>query len=128
MRFLPVAFLILALPGAALADRPARHADEAMGVWRQDAVSSWYGLPFAGRRTACGTVYDRWASTAAHKTLPCGTRLRVTNPRNGRSELVTVTDRGPFIRGRVYDFSQGTARRLGWENQGVAELRVEILR
>jgi rare lipoprotein A len=85
------------------------------------------GLPFAGRRTACGQVYDRWAPTAAHKTLPCGTRLRVINPENGRSELVTVTDRGPFIPGRDYDFSQGTARRLGWESRGVAELRVEIL-
>lgn len=120
--------ICLALTGPALANVPARHADEAMGVWRMDALSSFYGRGFDGRRTACGQVYDRWGNTVASPSLPCGTQLRLTNKANGRSLLVTVTDRGPFIRGRVLDVSQGVARKLGFETAGLADLRVEILR
>jgi rare lipoprotein A len=120
--------VFLALSGAALADVPARHADEVMAVWRMDVIASYYGFGFHGRRTSCGQVYDQWGRTVASPDLPCGTELRLTNPRNGRSILVTVTDRGPFVRGRALDVSRGVARQLGFEIAGLARLWVEVLR
>jgi rare lipoprotein A len=113
---------------AAHADQPERHVESALGVWRQGGTASWYGPGFAGHRTACGSIYDEWASTAAHLHFPCGTVLRITNPRNGRSEIVTITDRGPYVRGRVIDLSRGTARRLGLETAGLGEVLIEVLR
>jgi peptidoglycan lytic transglycosylase len=90
-------------------------------------VASWYGTGFHGRRTASGQVFDQERLTAAHKTLPFGTKLRVTNLRNGRSVLVTVTDRGPFVRNRQLDVSFGAARRLGLVNVGTAPVLIEKL-
>ena len=90
-------------------------------------VASWYGPSFHGRRTASGQVFDQERLTAAHKTLPFGTRLRVTNLRNGRSVLVTVTDRGPFVRNRQLDVSLGAARRLGLVRPGTAPVLIERL-
>lgn len=84
------------------------------------ALASWYGPGFHGRLTASGTVYDRWAMTAAHRTLPFGTRLRVTY--GGRSVVVVVTDRGPYVGRRALDLSQGAARQLGMERVGVARV------
>jgi rare lipoprotein A len=110
------------------ADRPERHVESALGVWRQSGKASWYGPGFNGHRAACGSIYDEMASTAAHLHFPCGTVLRVTNPRNGRSEIVTITDRGPYVRGRVIDLSRGTARRLGLETAGLGEVLIEVLR
>src|SRR5262245_410814 len=90
-------------------------------------VASWYGTGFHGRRTASGQVFDQERLTAAHKTLPFGTKLRVTNLRNGRSVLVTVTDRGPYVRNRQLDVSFGAARRLGLVGTGTAPVLVEKL-
>lgn len=112
----------------ARADRPARHAAEAMGVWRMEGVASYYCCYFHGRRAANGSRFDQMGSTAAHRTWPFGTRVRVRNPGNGRSEIVTITDRGPFIPGRVIDLSLGTMRRLGLEQAGVAMVHLEVLR
>lgn len=78
-----------------------------------DGLASWYGGQFHGRRTASGTRFDMHEYTAAHRTLPFGTLLRVENPKTGRAILVEVTDRGPFIRKRVIDLSYGAARDLG---------------
>lgn len=78
-----------------------------------DGLASWYGGMFHGRRTASGSVYDMDAFTAAHKTLPFGTLLRVRNVETGRVTVVEVTDRGPFIRRRVVDLSRAAARFLG---------------
>lgn len=78
-----------------------------------DGLASWYGGQFHGRRTASGTRFDMHAYTAAHRTLPFGTLLRVENPKTGKAILVEVTDRGPFIRKRVIDLSYGAARDLG---------------
>lgn len=75
--------------------------------------ASWYGYPFHGRQTACGDVFNRLGHTAAHRTLPCGTRVRIHHPRTQRSVIVRITDRGPFIRGRSYDLSEGAARTIG---------------
>ena len=90
-------------------------------------VASWYGPNFHGRRTASGQVFDQERFTAAHKTLPFGTRLRVTNLRNGHSVLVTVTDRGPYVRNRQLDVSLGAARRLGLVRPGTAPVLIEQL-
>jgi rare lipoprotein A len=91
------------------------------------ALTSWYGPGFHGRTTASGTVYDQWAFTAAHKTLPFGTRVRVTNPRTGESITVTITDRGPFIGAREFDLSRGAAEAVSLIHPGVAYLEFEIL-
>ena len=93
--------------------------------YRQRGVASWYGPEFHGRRTASGERFDQEGLTAAHRSLPLGTRVRVTNLENGRSVIVTVTDRGPFVRGRVIDLSRGAARRLGILRAGTARVRVE---
>ncbi len=79
----------------------------------QDGLASWYGRDFHGRRTASGARYDMHAYTAAHRTLPFGTVLRVENPATAKAILVEVTDRGPFIRKRVVDLSYAAARHLG---------------
>ncbi len=80
-----------------------------------------------GRTTASGESFDPDRLTAAHRTLPFGTRVRVTNLENGRSVVVTITDRGPFRRGRVIDVSGRAARRLGFAAQGVARVRLDVL-
>lgn len=86
--------------------------------------ASWYGPGFHGRITASGTEFNRYAATAAHKSLPFGTRLRVCHQ---ACEVVTITDRGPFIPGRSLDLSQGTAERIGMIDQGVARVQVTRL-
>jgi rare lipoprotein A len=90
----------------------------------QVGLASWYGGSFHGRRTASGERFDQEALTAAHRSLPLGTRARVTNLENGRSVIITVTDRGPFVRGRIIDLSRGAARRLGILRAGKARVRV----
>lgn len=96
-------------------------------AYDETGVASWYGDPFHGRRAANGTIYDQEAFTAAHKTLPLGTEVRVTNLENGRSALLRVTDRGPFVEGRIIDVSRRAARRLGFLDDGLAEVRVRAL-
>jgi rare lipoprotein A len=88
-------------------------------------VASWYGANHVGRPMANGRPFDMYANTAAHKTLPMGTKLRLTNPANGRTATVEITDRGPFIQGRNLDVSYGVARKLGMVEQGVAKLRMQ---
>ena len=95
---------------------------------RQAGLASWYGPGLHGRRTASGTVHTGAALTAAHRSLPFGTLLRVTNLRNGRAVVVVVDDRGPFVRGRVIDLSLAAARRLGMVRDGVAPVRLEVVR
>jgi rare lipoprotein A len=87
-------------------------------------LASYYGSGFAGRPTASGERFNPAALTAAHRTLPFGTRLKVTNPRNGRSVVVRINDRGPFHRSRVIDLSQEAARQIGLirQGQGVVQL------
>lgn len=90
------------------------------------AVASWYGPGFHGRLTANGERYNQFGLTAARKTLPFGTKVKVTNPANGRSVVVRINDRGPFIKGRHYDLSRGAAAKIGMVQTGVAKVRVEI--
>ncbi len=90
-------------------------------------IASWYGDPFHGRPTSNGEIYDKEAFTAAHKTLPLGTRVKVTHLASGRSVLLTVNDRGPFVDDRVIDVSHRAARELGFADDGLAEVRVQAL-
>lgn len=94
---------------------------------QSDGKASYYSSGLHGRRMSNGERYDRNGFTCAHRTLPFGTRLRVTNPRNGRSVIVRVTDRGPFVRGRVVDLSYAAARELGTLSCGVAYVKVEVV-
>ena len=90
-------------------------------------MASWYGAPHHGRRTASGEVYDMHQLTAAHKTLPFGTRLLVTNRDTSQSAEVRVNDRGPFVEGRILDVSYAAARLLGAVGRGMIPVRVRIL-
>jgi len=89
---------------------------------------SLYGDEFAGKTTASGDVFDPDALTMAHRSLPFGTRVRVTNTENHRSVEVTVTDRGPFVAGRIADLSLAAARQIGMVAHGVVEATLEVLR
>ena len=89
--------------------------------------ASWYGAFHHGRRTASGEIFDMRALTAAHRSLPLGTRLRVTNLANGRAVDVRVNDRGPFVRGRIIDVSRGVAVALGAVATGVFPVELVIL-
>jgi len=93
----------------------------------QTGIASWYGRDFHGRKTANGERYDMHALSAAHKTLPLPTLVRVTNLENGRSVVVRVNDRGPFARNRLIDLSYAAARSLGFVNKGTARVRVQTL-
>ena len=87
--------------------------------------ASWYGPKFHGKLTANGEIYNQMALTAAHKSLKFGTLLKVTNPKNGRSVIVRINDRGPYIEGRDLDLSKGAAIELGLLRKGVARVKIE---
>jgi len=88
-------------------------------------VASYYAGNFIGRKTASGQIFTSQAMTAAHKSLPFGTRLRLTNKKNGKTVNVVINDRGPYIHGRILDLSEAAARRLGFVEQGIADLTIE---
>ena len=90
--------------------------------------ASWYGPGFFGNRTANGEVFKPGTMTAAHRTLPFGTQVKVTNLRNGRETIVRINDRGPFIGQRVIDIAHGAAHHLGLVSSGIAQVRLEVLR
>ncbi len=90
--------------------------------------ASWYGPGFHGRKTANGEKFDQMSYTAAHKTLRFGTLLKITNPKNGKSIVVRINDRGPYIEGRELDLSKAAAHELGLMRKGVARLKVEELK
>lgn len=90
-------------------------------------TASWYGSEFHGRPTASGEIFDMHAMTAAHREFPFGTRLRITNPDNNKSVVVTVNDRGPFVDGRDIDLSYGAAERIGLVRKGVSNVFMEYL-
>ncbi len=94
----------------------------------QEGQASYYAHKFHGRQTASGEIYDENKMTAAHKTLPFGTTVRVTNLANGKKAVVRINDRGPFVKGRIIDLSYKAAGELDYITQGVVKVRVEILR
>ncbi len=91
-------------------------------------VASYYGRRFHGRRTANGERFNMNAMTAAHKRLPFGTRVRVTNQRNGKSVVVRINDRGPFVRGRTIDLSRAAARKIGIIQSGHGRVKLEVVK
>ena len=95
------------------------------GVLR--GVSSWYGPNFHGKLTANGEVYDMYGVTAAHKTLTLGTVVRVTNLDNEKSLILRINDRGPYVDGRILDCSFGAAKKLGFHEQGTANVEIKII-
>ncbi|TGD77856.1 septal ring lytic transglycosylase RlpA family protein [Hymenobacter wooponensis] len=96
-------------------------------TFTQSGKASFYADKFNGRKTASGTTYRPNKRTAAHNTLPFGTVVRVTNPRNHRSVKVTVTDRGPHAKGRVIDLSKKAARKIGIVDAGVAPVELKVV-
>jgi len=93
----------------------------------QVGTASWYGPGFHGSRTASGEIYNMYKLTAAHKTLPLGTYVRVVNLENGKSVVVKVNDRGPFVEGRIIDLSYAAAKRIGMLGKGTARVRITAL-
>ncbi|TAE77703.1 MAG: septal ring lytic transglycosylase RlpA family protein [Verrucomicrobia bacterium] len=123
----------LLLPSCADSSILSIRSRSAPTEWKVAAVqhgqASWYGIRCnGGTRTASGERLSNAAATAAHKTLPMGTRVRVTNLSNGRTEVVRINDRGPFSKARVIDVTEGVAQRLGFRSRGVASVRVEVLK
>jgi len=112
-------------PPASRAARPSPPACVPTRTFLQEGTASWYGRPYHGRQTASGQIYNMHNFTAAHRSLPFGSRIRVTNLRNGRSVLLTVNDRGPFIRGRIIDVSYRAARALNFVRAGLVPVRLE---
>ena len=95
--------------------------------YREVGVASWYGMPFHGRKTANGEIYDMHAFSAAHPTLPLPSLARVTNLQNGRSIVVRINDRGPFAKQRIIDLSRRAAWELGFKDQGTTNVEVVYL-
>ena len=98
------------------------------GPYYEVGIASWYGPGFHGNLTANGEVYDMYGISAAHKTLPFGTIVKVIEIETGRSVVVRINDRGPFIEGRIIDLSKGAAERLGIVQKGITEVGLRVLR
>lgn len=112
-------------PSYSSSSKPATDLSQAdLSKYDTVGVASWYGKPYHGRRTASGKVYNMNQLTAAHPTLPFGTRVAVTNLENGRTVIVTINDRGPFKPNRIIDVSRKAAGQLGFLNQGLTRVRV----
>ena len=125
MRRLVLTAILVLLAGCA--SPPPAGTPPAAGtpVYRAEGQASWYGQRHHGRRTASGERFDQHALTAAHRSLPFGSRVKVTHLRSQRSVVVRINDRGPYGRGRIIDLSRAAAERLGMLRSGVAPVRVE---
>ncbi|HXH81327.1 MAG TPA: septal ring lytic transglycosylase RlpA family protein [Candidatus Tectomicrobia bacterium] len=127
-----VALAALSPPPESLRARESVRPRPASAVARDAAaeigLASWYGEWHHGRLTASGVPYDMYALTAAHRTLPLGTRVRVVDLDTGRAVDVTITDRGPYVDGRIIDLSYGAARRLDAVERGVVPVAVLVAR
>ncbi len=130
MKKLSTALLTLLLLGSFLGCGSAHtHPVQTVshGPTVQHGKASWYGKAFHGRLTASGERYNMHAPTAAHKSLPFGTRVRVTNLDNGKHTVVRINDRGPFVKGRIIDLSYGAAKKIQMLQAGVVRVKLEIL-
>ncbi len=110
------------------ADTPEDRAfvEEHAPIWTQTGIASWYGPPYDRHKGANGEIYDQNLLSAAHRELPLGSLLRVTNLRTGQSSVMRVTDRGPFVPGRVLDLSLASAKAIGVWAPGTATVRIEV--
>jgi len=114
-------------PGARAPKRGKPSQSPAPAGYFEEGNASWYGVPFNGRRASNGEIYDMYKLTAAHRTLPFETVVRVTNLHNGKSTTVRITDRGPFVDNRIIDLSLAAAREIESIGPGVVPVRVEVL-
>ena len=117
-------------PAANAAPAPKRRKSDAAPApegYVEEGNASWYGVPFHGRRASNGEIYDMNKLTAAHRTLPFDTVVRVTNLSNGKSTTVRITDRGPFVEGRIIDLSLAAAREIESVGPGIVPVRVEVV-
>ncbi len=96
-------------------------------VYEETGIASWYGHPYHGRASASGEIYDMETLTAAHRTLPFGTMVRVQNLENGREVDVRINDRGPFVEGRIIDLSHAAAQQIGMLGPGTAKVRLRVV-
>ena len=122
--FLPLLIALFMIMLSACAPYQARKHG---GTYHSQGIASWYGPGFYGHKTASGEKFTAKGLTAAHKTLPFGTMLRVTNIDNGRSVVVRVNDRGPFVRNRIIDLSKSAAEKIGMMGTGTARVEVATL-
>ena len=120
-----MAFLLIVLGSGCASHRPA--APKPRSANGQIGMASYYARSFQGRKTASGERYEMNHLTAAHRTYPFGTALRITHLGNGRNVVVRVNDRGPFVRGRIIDLSLAAARRLDMVRSGTARVSVELI-
>lgn len=97
------------------------------GQWVEQGIASWYGVPFNGHRTSDGEIYNMYAMTAAHRTLPFGSIVQVTDLANGRKVDVRINDRGPFVNNRIIDLSYSAAKALGMIGPGTAPVRLQVV-
>lgn len=109
------------------AARPQHAAMASRARSPQTGTASWYGQEHAGRRTASGATFDPGRLTAAHASFPLGTKVCVTHLRSGRTVIVTINDRGPYVRGRIIDLSEQAARQLGMLETGLAKVRLKVM-
>jgi rare lipoprotein A (peptidoglycan hydrolase) len=109
------------------AKQPARESPRENPKQEHEGTASYYGAEFHGRRTANGEIYNMYAMTAAHRTLPFNTWILVTNLDNGKQVTVRLNDRGPFVKGRIIDLSYGAAQKIGVIGPGTARVRLEVL-
>lgn len=94
----------------------------------QYGKASYYGDEFHGRKTASGEIFNKWDYTCAHKTLPFGSKVKVTNLKNNKSVIVKINDRGPFVKGRIIDLSYAAAKKIGMIRYGVVKVKIEKLK
>ena len=118
-------WLILPLIVVACSNGPISR-DDAAG-FEQSGEASYYADKYQGRKTANGELFDQKAMTAAHKRLPFGAKVKVTNVSNGKSVIVRINDRGPFVSGRIIDLSKSAFQRIANTNLGVIEVEIEVL-
>lgn len=118
---------LLALAGCSKHKHTARTPPAPSPGWSEIGIASWYGHPYHGRPTSSGEIYDMEQMTGAHRTLPFGAIVRVTNLTNNKKVEVRINDRGPFAAGRIVDLSRAAARNINMIGPGTARVRVELL-
>jgi rare lipoprotein A len=114
-------------PAPSKKSRPSDVSSSSAGIYAEEGNASWYGAPFHGRKASNGEIYDMNKMTAAHRTLPFNSMVRVTNLNNGKSAVVRITDRGPFVDNRIIDLSRAAAQEIESIGPGVVPVRIEVL-
>lgn len=125
---LAIAMIAIACTPATTKKKTSTGATRRLPAGVQVGIASWYGGKHHGGPTASGERFDKNAMTAAHRTLKMGTRVRVTRKKNSRSVVVRINDRGPYSKGRIIDLSEAAARELDMLDDGIAQVRVEVVK